>query len=123
LTSAWIRLKREFLAPLETKAALFTLVEGRIHREPVTIPEGLTGEEIAALLRPGDAEGAAAFRRAFLDPGPIADLDPRARDLEGYLFPPRTPAAESPRGRHRRGHGLGATGLDEARRRRAPNSD
>ena len=53
----------------------------------MTIPEGLTGPEIADLLRPGDAEGAAAFRRACLDVGLIADLDPRATDLEGYLFP------------------------------------
>jgi len=76
-----------FSAPLETKAALFTIFEGRIHLEPVTIPEGLTGGEIAALLKPGDAEGAAAFRRAFLEAGLIADLDPAAKDLEGYLFP------------------------------------
>ncbi len=54
---------------------------------PVAVPEGLTGEEIAALLRPGDAEGAAAFRRAFGATDLIADWDPRAKDLEGYLFP------------------------------------
>jgi UPF0755 protein len=76
-----------FSPPLDAKDALFRIFGGRVYLEPVTIPEGLTGEEIAALLRPGDAEGAAAFRRAFLDAGLIADLDPRAEDLEGYLFP------------------------------------
>jgi len=74
-------------SPLATKGALFLIFGGRIHLEPVTIPEGLTGQEMAGLLRPGDADGAAAFLRAFLDVGLIADLDPRAKDLEGYLFP------------------------------------
>jgi peptidoglycan lytic transglycosylase G len=73
--------------PLAAKAALFKIMGGHIHLEPVTVPEGLTADEIAALLRPADAAGAEAFRRAALDPSPIADLDPRARDLEGYLFP------------------------------------
>jgi UPF0755 protein len=73
--------------PLDVKTALFRMFGGRIHLEPTTIPEGLTGEEIAALLGPGEAEGAEAFRRAFRDVGLIADWDPRARDLEGYLFP------------------------------------
>jgi peptidoglycan lytic transglycosylase G len=73
--------------PLTAKAALFKIFGGRIHLEPVTVPEGLTADEIAALLRPADAAGAEAFRRAALDPTLIADLDPRARDLEGYLFP------------------------------------
>ena len=76
------------IAPsIGTKDALLRIFGGRIYLEPVTVPEGLTGQEIAGLLRPGDPDGAAAFRRAFLDAGPIADLDPRARDLEGYLFP------------------------------------
>jgi len=73
--------------PLAAKAVLLRIFGGRIHLEPVTVPEGLTADEIAALLRPGDASGAEAFRRAALDPAPISDLDPRARDLEGYLFP------------------------------------
>ncbi|MGZ5515261.1 MAG: endolytic transglycosylase MltG [Candidatus Aminicenantales bacterium] len=76
-----------FTPPISTKDVLFGMFGGRIYLEPVTIPEGLTGQEIADLLRPGDPDGAAAFRRAFLDPGLIADLDPRAKDLEGYLFP------------------------------------
>lgn len=73
--------------PIETKGALLRIFGGRIYLEPVTVPEGLTGREIADLLRPGDPDGAAAFRRALLDTGLIADLDPQAKDLEGYLFP------------------------------------
>jgi len=79
----------EYLIPpqIASKDTLLLIFGGRIHLEPVTIPEGLTGAETAGLLRPGDAEGAAAFLRAFLDVGLIADMDPRAKDLEGYLFP------------------------------------
>jgi UPF0755 protein len=73
--------------PLAAKDALFLAFGGRIHLVPVTIPEGLTGDEMAGLLRPGDSRGAAAFRAAFRDAALIADLDPRAGDLEGYLFP------------------------------------
>lgn len=72
---------------LAPKELLFRVFGGRVHLRPVTVPEGLTGAEMAELLRPGDAAGAEAFRRAFADPSPIADWDPRARDLEGYLFP------------------------------------
>ncbi|OGD14313.1 MAG: hypothetical protein A2V76_10475 [Candidatus Aminicenantes bacterium RBG_16_63_14] len=76
-----------FSPPLRPKDALFQIFGGRIHLQPVTVPEGLTGQEIAELLGAGDPEGSAAFRRAFLDVGLISDWDPRAKDLEGYLFP------------------------------------
>lgn len=76
-----------FAPPLTTREALFLVFGGRIHLIPVTVPEGLTGDEIAGLVRPGDDAGAAAFRDAFHDTALIADLDPRARDLEGYLYP------------------------------------
>jgi UPF0755 protein len=89
-----------FQGPLTVKAALFAIFEGRVHLEPITVPEGLTEREIAALLKPGDAAWADAFGLAFTDTALIADLDPQARDLEGYLFPEtydlprRAPAAE-----------------------------
>jgi UPF0755 protein len=76
-----------FAPPLKAKDALFLVFRGRIHLLPVTVPEGLTGREVGELLRPGNAEGLAAFDRAFRDAGLIADWDPRAKDLEGYLFP------------------------------------
>lgn len=76
-----------FTPPLAAKSALFAIFDGRIYLEPVTVPEGLTVPEAAELLRPGNATGAAAFRRAALDVSLIADLDPQAKDLEGYLFP------------------------------------
>jgi UPF0755 protein len=77
----------KFTPPLKPKDVLFQVFKGRIHLQPVTIPEGLAGRDIGELLKPGDAEGQAAFRRALLDVGLIADWDRRAKDLEGYLFP------------------------------------
>jgi UPF0755 protein len=76
-----------FTPPVEPKAVLLQIFAARIHLEPLAVPEGLTGDEIAAVLRPGDPEGAAAFGRAFRATELIADWDPRAEDLEGYLFP------------------------------------
>ena len=76
-----------FAEAVPAKAALLVLFDGRVYLEPVTIPEGLTIKEAAEAVRPGDPAGAEAFRRAALDASLIADLDPRARDLEGYLFP------------------------------------
>jgi UPF0755 protein len=76
-----------FTPPLRSKEALFRIFGSHIYLQPITVPEGLTEREIAELLKPGDADGEAAFRRACLDVGLIADLDPRATDLEGYLFP------------------------------------
>ena len=77
----------QFSPPLKPKDVLFQVFKARIHLQPVTIPEGLAGRDIGELVRPGDEEGQAAFRRALLDVGLIADWDRRARDLEGYLFP------------------------------------
>lgn len=76
-----------FAPRLPAKEALFVVFNGRVYLEPVTIPEGLTAGEVAELLRPGSPAGAAAFRQATRDTALIADLDPRAKDLEGYLFP------------------------------------
>jgi UPF0755 protein len=76
-----------FTPPLKPKDILLRIFGGRIHLVPLAVPEGLTGAEIAALVRPGDAAGAAAFRRALGATNLIADWDPQAKDLEGYLFP------------------------------------
>ena len=77
----------ELVPPIKPKAALFQIFAARIYLVPIVVPEGLTGEEIAGLFRPGDTEGQATFRRAMGETGLIADWDPRATDLEGYLFP------------------------------------
>jgi UPF0755 protein len=76
-----------FRAPLTTPEALGKVIRGDVVAHRATVPEGLTLEETADRLagaRLGDRD---AFLAAMRDPSPIADLDPRATDLEGYLFP------------------------------------
>lgn len=76
-----------FRGPLTTAQVLRMLVKGQIVARTLTIIEGLTLEEIADQL----ARDGYGRREVFLDlmrsPRLIADLDPDAPDLEGYLFP------------------------------------
>src|SRR5512143_281426 len=75
----------EFSFPLSARDALFLIVSGKIYLRPLTVPEGLTGNEIGTLLDSARVADPASFRAAFLDASPIADWDREARDLEGYL--------------------------------------
>ncbi len=76
-----------FDAPLSTVEVLDKLIRGDVVLHRVTVVEGLTLEETAdALARAGFGDRT-AFVAAMRDPSPISDLDPEARDLEGYLFP------------------------------------
>ncbi|PYQ54344.1 MAG: endolytic transglycosylase MltG [Acidobacteria bacterium] len=73
------------------------LVRGDVVRHVVTFPEGTNLEDMARLVAVKGVPQA-AFLAAAHDPAPIHDLDPEAKDLEGYLFPdtydvPRGPDA------------------------------
>jgi len=72
--------------PLSLEQILELLVRGEVVRRDVTIPEGRTLDETAALV---GAEGIPVedFLTAARDPASIRDLDSQATDLEGYLFP------------------------------------
>jgi UPF0755 protein len=64
------------------------IVRGDVFTKAVTIPEGASIFEIAARLE----QAGFGVRQGFLDAavtqaGLVADLDPKARSLEGYLFP------------------------------------
>jgi peptidoglycan lytic transglycosylase G len=76
-----------FRGPLTTAQVLRMLVHGDTVTRSVTIIEGLTLEEIADQL----ARAKLGRREVLLDlmrsPGLVAQLDPDAPDLEGYLFP------------------------------------
>jgi UPF0755 protein len=76
--------------PLETPLSPLGLLEllekGQAERNHVTIPEGRSLTDIAALVGAQDVDPA-AFLAAARDPAAIRDLDPKAEDLEGYLFP------------------------------------
>lgn len=77
----------EFTFPASGREVLFKIFRGRIYLHPVTVPEGLTGDEIAAIAAERAGIEPGPFRDAFRETGPVAEWDPRAHDLEGYLFP------------------------------------
>lgn len=76
-----------FTGTAGTDEVLAKLIEGDVVTHPVTLVEGLTLEETAAELAAAGFGDEARFLEAMADPAPIADLDPEADDLEGYLFP------------------------------------
>ena len=76
-----------FAAPLSAMAVVETIARGRVHLLPLTFPEGLTRHEMAELYGRSGFGSAEAFLAASAGAAPVADLDPEAPDLEGYLFP------------------------------------
>jgi UPF0755 protein len=64
------------------------LVQGDIYFHSVTIPEGYTVFEIAQAIEAAKLGSADDFLKIALhETSLVADLDPEARSLEGYLFP------------------------------------
>ncbi len=63
------------------------LIQGDVHFYSITIPEGLTAGETIALLAHSNLGNIAEMERALLNTDWIRDLDPKAKNLEGYLFP------------------------------------
>jgi peptidoglycan lytic transglycosylase G len=62
------------------------IVRGDVVRHTVTFPEGTSLEDMARLAAVKGIP-AEAFLAAARNPAQIQDLDPDAKDLEGYLFP------------------------------------
>jgi UPF0755 protein len=67
------------------------LARGDVYTRPVTVPEGLNIEEVAALFERTGVGSAASFREAAAAVALIARFDPEAASLEGYLFPETYP--------------------------------
>ncbi|HTM03633.1 MAG TPA: endolytic transglycosylase MltG [Vicinamibacterales bacterium] len=63
------------------------IVRGDVYGRRVTFREGLTIVEMAALYESHRLGKASDFVAASRDVSLIADLDPQATDLEGFLFP------------------------------------
>ena len=76
-----------FDAPVSPLAAVAKIADGRVHLRPITFPEGLTLPEMAAIVERNGLGSEAAFAAAASRTALVADLDPDATDLEGYLFP------------------------------------
>jgi UPF0755 protein len=88
-----------FTAPMHALDVIDKIARGDVYKRRLTFREGLTIAEMAEVFEEKGFGSAEAFRAAARNTALIADLDPAAQDLEGYLFPetyalPRdTPAA------------------------------
>ncbi len=88
-----------FESPMHALDVVNKIARGDVYKRLLTFREGLTIAEMAQLFEEKRFGKAAEFLEAADNAQLIADLDPAARDLEGYLFPetyalPRdTPAA------------------------------
>jgi len=81
--------------PLSLEGILDVLARGDVVRRVITVPEGRSLDEIAALVV-GEGLALETFLAAARDPAPVRDLDPLATDLEGYLFPDTYDVPQSP---------------------------
>jgi UPF0755 protein len=78
----------KFASPISPLEAISKIQRGDVFYEKITIPEGFNRFEIADLLAAKTGKAASAgFLKLMDDTGPVADIDPTARNLEGYLFP------------------------------------
>jgi UPF0755 protein len=76
-----------FHGPLSSPQVLHMLVRGKTLTHSFTLVEGMTLEEMAEQLATQGFGRREVFLAEMRSPRRIADLDPEARDLEGYLFP------------------------------------
>lgn len=77
----------DFEQPASTLAILGKLVRGDVSFEVLMVPEGSNRFEIADLVAEKGFSTREEFLRGTENPQPVADLDPEATSLEGYLFP------------------------------------
>ncbi len=76
-----------FAEPATAYQVVDRLARGDVFVRPITFPEGRTIAEMAGIFESRGFGSAADFIAAANDVSRIADLDPAAKDLEGYLFP------------------------------------
>jgi peptidoglycan lytic transglycosylase G len=88
-----------FDSPMRATDVVQKIARGETWVKRVTFPEGLNIVEMSRIFEQQGFGPASSFVAAAHDPMPVGNMDPGARDLEGYLFPetyslpPRTPAA------------------------------
>jgi UPF0755 protein len=76
-----------FDQPMSPLAVIDKIASGDIYTQRLTFPEGLTIPEMAKVFESRGFGPARSFIKAASDASLIKDLDPKAPDLEGYLFP------------------------------------
>ena len=76
-----------FAKPASALDVFDRIARGDIYFFAFTVPEGSNIFDIAGSLEAQGVMSAEDFLKAAEDPAPIRDLVPKARTLEGYLFP------------------------------------
>src|SRR5262245_16872481 len=76
-----------FDQPMTPLAVVEKIGSGDVYTRRLTFPEGLTIREMAALYEAHGFGPSKEFIAAASNAALINDLDPKARDLEGFLFP------------------------------------
>ena len=76
-----------FTRPMTPGEVFDKMISGDVYYHRVTIPEGVRSDEVFAQFVRSGFGTETQFREAFRDTQPIAELDPEATDLEGYLYP------------------------------------
>ena len=76
-----------FTAPMHALDVIDKIARGDVYKRLLTFREGLTIAEMAQVFEEKGFGKADEFQKAAANVTLIADLDPSARDLEGYLFP------------------------------------
>jgi UPF0755 protein len=76
-----------FESPITPLQAIDKLRRGLVATEQVTIPEGYDKFDLIEALAATQIDSREVIRQTVKDTSLIADLDPEARDLEGYLAP------------------------------------
>jgi UPF0755 protein len=76
-----------FAGPMTFPEVLRKLIRGDVVSRRVTVVEGFTMADIADQLAQAGAGRREVFLEQMRSPALIADLDPAAPDLEGYLYP------------------------------------
>jgi UPF0755 protein len=76
-----------FDQPMNALEVIDKIARGDVYRRLITFREGLTIHDMSQVYEQAGHGAAEDFRKAARDASLINDLDPEARDLEGYLFP------------------------------------
>jgi UPF0755 protein len=76
-----------FDRPMAAVEVIDLLARGEVYTRRLTFPEGLTIREMADIFEARGFGSRASFIEAAANNALIKDVDPDARDLEGYLFP------------------------------------
>jgi UPF0755 protein len=76
-----------FDRPMTAMEVVDKIARGDVHRRAITFREGLTITDMAKVYQDSGFGEAEAFTKAATDASLISDVDPEARDLEGYLYP------------------------------------